>query len=135
MKQCLKVAVSLVALSQFSIAQECRPITVGISWESDFTEICIRKACAIQWIIAGGISLTIRGGYQGGQYYQTANGKGTTWDIGKQCSDDGVFCLEFYSPGKPAILHYAGREFDLGLPSRKEILTRSMGNAEYWNCI
>ncbi|KAF9373030.1 hypothetical protein CPC16_002075 [Podila verticillata] len=132
-KQCLKVAAGLVALSQLSIAQACRPSTIiSISYEEGFNEICKGKACSTQFWTEGGIVLIIRNHYDKGFHYKI-NG-GNQWaDIGKKCSPDGVFCLTFFHPND-ATLYYANTEFMLGAPSVLQG-SQSMGRAEYWNCL
>ncbi|KAF9129585.1 hypothetical protein BGW39_004023 [Mortierella sp. 14UC] len=133
-KKCLKVAVGLVALSQFSIAQACSPSTISVSWEQIFNEVCKGKACATQSYMAGGMYLAIRGRYEKWFYYNTANGANMPINIGKHCSPDKVFCIEFYGTGEQATLHYANTQFKLASPNVKEG-GFGQGSAEYWHCL
>ncbi|KAG0061551.1 hypothetical protein BGZ90_003514 [Linnemannia elongata] len=132
-KKCLKVAVGLVALSQLSVAQACRPSTISIGWEQTFNEICRKKACSTQSYMVGGIKLSIRDSYEKYFYYQTANGNNMPHTIGKKCSPDGIYCLEFYGP-EDATLHYANKQYKFGSPN---VLSggSGLGHAEYWHCL
>ncbi|KAF9161318.1 hypothetical protein DFQ26_004667 [Actinomortierella ambigua] len=133
LKQCLKVAIAFVALTHVPIAQACRPATIKVTYEEHWDEFCYRKACKTTHLMVGQMTLTVRGKYDKTFYYQTADGKNNWTKIGEQCSEDGEFCITFRGDND-ATLHYANRLFKLGKPSVSKG-TRTLGSAEYWNCL
>ncbi|KAG0277247.1 hypothetical protein BGZ95_006253 [Linnemannia exigua] len=132
-KKCLKFAIGLVALSQFSIAQACSPSTIRLDWELVSVDFCKGKACADDSKITGMMYLNIRGRYEKQFYYQTPKNRITLQDIGKHCSPDGNFCIEFYGYND-ATLHYANKKFKLGSPNARTG-GLGLGSAEYWHCL
>ncbi|KAG0379520.1 hypothetical protein BGX24_000046 [Mortierella sp. AD032] len=132
-KQCLKVAAGLVALSQVSIAQACRPSTISITYEQDYTEVCIGKACSSRFTLVGNMGLEIRNHYKKSFYYTAGEFRSTWEEVGKKCSGDDAFCITFYGPDD-AKLHYGGKIIDLGAPNVLKG-SQSWGSAEWWNCL
>ncbi|KAF9574059.1 hypothetical protein EC968_007451 [Mortierella alpina] len=134
-KQFLKVAVGLLALSQLSNVQACSPTTISVSWEQAFNEVCKGKACASISNINGGMYLNIRDRYEKWFYYTTPNGRDTIDQIGKKCSPDKVFCIEFYGLND-VTLHYANQQFKLGAPNVRGGGKGAVQDyAEYWHCL
>ncbi|KAF9114003.1 hypothetical protein BGW39_003540, partial [Mortierella sp. 14UC] len=133
LKQYLTVAACLVALSQVSIVQACRPSTIKVTYEEVYDEFCYRKACHTEHIMTGHMTLTIRNHYDKTFTYQTINGDNKWTDIGKRCSPDDVFCIDF-NGANDATLHYANKEFKLGAPSVQKG-TRTLGESHYYNCL
>ncbi|KAF9973766.1 hypothetical protein BGZ73_002984 [Actinomortierella ambigua] len=133
LKQCVKIAVALVALSQVSIAEACSPSTVTVRYEEMYDEFCYRKACSTSHLMVGTMQLEVRNHYNKNFYYQTPNGRNSWNDIRKQCSDDGIFCVDFRG-ANDATLFYANKSFRLGKPSVLKG-TPHQGEAHYWTCL
>ncbi|KAF9902027.1 hypothetical protein EC991_005410 [Linnemannia zychae] len=133
LKQYLTVAACLVALSQVSIVQACRPSTVKVTYEEVYNEFCYKRACHVDQVMVGSMSLTIRNHYDKSFHYETQNGKSKLTDIGYHCSPDGNFCINV-NDDDDVTLHYANKKFKLGAPSVQKG-TRHLGESHYYTCL